>query len=317
MSTDYSGMTGVRKGNEESLEKFDSTDLSGGVMPRDLFDDWYQRVQDTATLLDMVRTEILPRPKMELARIGVGERMRRGGTETEGDSPTGSVNTDGIEMDATKGLLSWDLQREAVEDTIGQVDEIVLDKMAQQWAVDTQDLAINGDESDSDAFIQQNDGWLQILSNRTDTNTYDHQGGAIDTSLFHESRAALPNRFKRSGDVQEPVYMMNLSHIENYEYDLTQREDPLGAAVLFSDDDITPFNYDVYGFAGFPEDTALLTYPDNLIYGVWRETEVEVLDATDKTAENDLFARYFMRTRDDFSVEDEEGAVLINNLPTA
>jgi len=317
MSTNYGGMTGVRKDNEESLEKFDTTDLSGGVMPRDLFEDWYQRVQDTATLLDMVRTEILPRPKMELARIGVGERMRRGGTETEGDSPTGSVNTDGIEMDATKGLLSWDLQREAVEDTIGQVDEIVLDKMAQQWAVDTQDLAINGDEADADAFVQQNDGWLKILSNRTDTNTYDHQGGAIDTSLWHESRAALPNKYKRSDQVQEPVYMMNLSHIEDYEFDLTQREDPLGAAVLFSDDDISPFNYDVYGFAAWPEDTALFTYPENLIYGVWRETEVEVLDATDKTAENDLFARYFMRTRDDFSVEDEEGAVLINNLPTA
>jgi hypothetical protein len=323
MSTnDYAGMTGVRKDNEEALEKFDSTDLSGGVMPRDLFDDWYQRVQDTATLLDMARTEVLPRPKMELARIGVGERMRRGGTETEGDTTSGTVNTDGIEMDAEKGLLSWDLQREAVEDTIGQVDEIVLDKMAQQWAVDTQDLAINGDTTDtsggdSEAFLTQNDGWLKILNDRADTQTYDHQSGAIDTSLFHESRAALPNKFKRSAEVNEPVYMMNLSHIEDYEYDLTQREDPLGAAVLFSDDDITPFNYDVYGFAAWPEGTALLTYPENLIYGIWRDTEVEVLDATDKTAENDLFARYFMRTRDDFSVEDEEGAVLINNLPTA
>lgn len=311
------GMTGVRKDNEKALEKFDTTDLSGGVMPRDLFDDWYQRVQDTARLMDMVRTEVLPRPKMELARIGVGERQRRGANETTGDAGDATVDTDGVEMDAEKGTLHWDLQREAVEDTIGQVDEIVLDKMALQWAIDTQDLGINGDEADADAFINQNDGWLKILTDRTDTNTYDHQGGAIDTSLFHEARSALPNKFKRSGDIQEPVYMMNLSHIENYEYDLTQREDPLGAAVLFSDDDITPFNYDVYGFAAWPEDTALLTYPENLVYGVWRDTEIEVLDATDKTAENDLFARYFMRTRDDFQVEDEEGAVLINNLPTA
>lgn len=316
-SENYAGMTGVRQSNEKALEKFDSSDLAGGVMPRDLFEDWFRRVQDTAQLLDMVRTEILPRPKMELARIGVGERMRRGAGEKEGTSgSSSSVNTDGIQMDAEKGVLSWDLQREAVEDTIGQVDEIVLDKMAQQWAVDTQDLAINGDGSTA-PFLDQNTGWLNILSGRTDTNTYDHQGGAIDTSLWHEARSALPNKYKRNGQIQEPVYMMNLDHIEDYEYDLTQREDPLGAAVLFSDDDITPFNYDVYGFSGFPKDTALFTYPENLIYGVYRETEVEVLDATDKTAENDLFARYFMRTRDDFQVEDEEGAVLINNLPTA
>jgi hypothetical protein len=324
MSADsYAGMTGVRKANEEALKDIAPADLSGGVMPRDLFDEWYQRVQDTSMLMDMVRTEILPRPKMELARIGVGERMRRGaGTEEGTSNGSAEVNTDGIKMDAEKGVLDWDLPRETVEDTIGQVDEIVLDKMARQWAVDTQDLGINGDTADtsggdSQAFLTQNDGWLKILNDRTDTNTYDHQSGAIDTSLFHEARAALPNRFKRSATVNEPVYMMNLSQIEDWEYDLTQREDPLGAAVIFSDEDLTPFNYDVYGFAGWPEGTALFTYPENLIYGVWRDTEVEVLDATDKTAENDLFARYFMRTRDDFQVEDEEGAVLINNIATA
>jgi len=324
MNTDrYGGMTGVRKANEEAVEKFDTADLSGGVMPRDLFEDWFRRVQDTSMLMDMVRTEILPRQKMELARIGVGERMRRGaGTQDGTSNGSAEVNTDGIKMDAEKGVLNWDLPRETIEDTIGQVDEIVLDKMAAQWSTDTQDLGINGDTGDtsggdSQAFLTQNDGWLKILSNRTDTNTYDHQNGAIDTSLWHEARSALPNKFKRNQTVNEPVYMMNLSHIENYEFELTQREDPLGAAVLFSDDDMTPFNYDVFGFAAWPEDTALFTYPENLIYGVWRETEIEVLDATDKTAENDLFARYFMRTRDDFQVEDENGTVLVNNLPSA
>ena len=323
MSTErYGGMSGVRKGNEEAMKDIAPGDLSGGVMPRDLFEDWFQRVQDTSQLLSMVRTETLSRPKMELARIGVGERMRRGAGTQEGTSNgSAEVNTDGIEMDAEKGVLSWDLPQETVEDTIGQVDEIVLDKMANQWSIDTQDLGINGDEADasggdSQAFLSQNNGWLNILNNRTDTNTYNHAGGAIDTSLFHNARAALPNKFKRSAEVQKPVYMMNLSQIEEWEFDLTQREDPLGAAVIFSDDDLTPFNYDIYGFAGWPEGTALFTYPENLIYGVWRQTEVEVLDQTDKTAENDLFARYFMRTRDDFQVEDEEGAVLINNVAT-
>lgn len=314
MSTRSSSLDQTRRSNEQASTKFDTGDMAGGVMPRDLFEDWYQRVQDTATLLGMVRTEVLPRPKMELARIGVGERMRRGGSEGEGASDTGEVDTDGVQMDAEKGLLSWDLKREAVEDTIGQVDEIVLDKMSQQWAVDTQDLAINGDEADENDFISQNDGWLTLLEDDTETNVYDHEGGGVETNLFHEGRAHLPNKFKRSDAVNEPVFMMNLSNIEEYEYDLTQREDPLGAAVIFSDDDLTPFSYDVYGFAGFPENTAVLTYPENFIYGIWRDTEVEVIDQSDKTAEEDLFARYFMRTRDDFAVEDAEGAVLIENV---
>lgn len=310
-------MTETRKANEDAIDKFSTTDVSGGVMPRDLFSDWFQRVQDSARLLEMCRTEVLPRPKMELARIGVGERMRRGAAEGNGNAGSATVTTDGVQMDAEKGTLAWDLTRESVEDTIGQVDEIVLSKMSSQWAVDTQDLGINGDAASTDNFLNQNDGWLTILGNSTDTNTYDHQSGAIDTSLFHEARNTLPNKFKRSSQVSEPVYMMNLSHIEQYEYDLTQREDPLGGAVLFADEDVTPFSYDVYGFSNWPENQALLTHPQNLVYGVYRDTEVEVLDSTDKTAEQDLFARYFLRTRDDFAVEDESGAVLINNLPTA
>lgn len=311
MST--AGMSGTRQANEKAIDKFDSTDVGGGVMPRDLFDDWYQRVQDTATLLGMVRTEVLSRPKMEISRIGVGERMRRGATEGQGAEGDATVSTDGIEIDAEKGTLAWDLTRESVEDTIGNVDEIVLDKMSQQWAIDTQDLAINGDESSGDAFVNQNDGWLQILEDDSETHTYDHQGGGMDVSLFHESRAALPNKYKRT-EVFEPVYMMNLSDIEDFEYELTQREDPLGAAVIFSDEDLTPFNYDIFGFAGWPEGEALLTHPQNLIYALWRNTEVEVLTETDKTAEEDLFARYFMRTRDDFAVQDADAAVKIENI---
>lgn len=305
-------MSGTRQANEKALDKFDSTDVGGGVMPRDLFDDWYQRVQDTATLLGMVRTEVISRPKMEISRIGVGERMRRGANEGQGAEGDASVSTDGIEIDAEKGTLAWDLTRESVEDTIGQVDEIILDKMSQQWAIDTQDLAINGDGTTS-GFLEQNEGWLSILDDDPETHTYDHQGGGMSVDLFHESRATLPNKYKRT-EVFEPVYMMNLSDIEDFEYELTQREDPLGAAVIFSDEDLTPFNYDIFGFAGWPEGEALLTHPQNLIYAIWRQTEVEVLTETDKTAEEDLFARYFMRTRDDFAVQDADAAVKIENI---
>lgn len=306
-------MTQTRKSNEEAIEKFGTTDVSGGVMPRDLFEDWYQQVQDTARLMSMVRTEVLPRPKMEIARIGVGERMRRGAAEGTGNAGNASISTSGVQIDAEKGTLAWDLNREAVEDTIGQVDEIVLDKMSRQWAVDTQDLALNGDASSTDNFLNQNDGWLTLLDADTDTNTYDHAGGAIDTSLFHETRAALPNKYKRN-ETTDPVFMMNLSDLESYEFDLTQREDPLGAAVLFSDQDINPFNYDIFGFSGIPQGEAVFTHPQNLIYAIWRETEVEVLDATDKTAEQDLFARYFLRTRDDFQVEEANAAVRVTNF---
>ena len=305
----------TRTKNEDALEKFDTTDMAGGVLPRDLFEEFYQRVQDEANIMDAVRTEDLPRQKMELARIGVGERMRRGASEGTGDAGDASIDTSGVEMDVEKGTLSWDLTRESVDDVIDNVDEIVLDKMARQFAVDTQDLGLNGDESSADAFLNQNDGWLKILDNSSDTNTYDQGSNPVDTQMFHEAIQALPNKFKRSDRV-DPVFMLNEDQVQQYRFNLTDRSSPIGDAVILGEEDLTPFDYDIIGVAAFPNDSGLFTHPNNLVYGLYDEVEIQVLDDTDKVAENDLFARYFMRVRDDFEVEDENAAVRINNIAT-
>lgn len=303
----------TRTDNEKALDKFDTSDMAGGVLPRDVFLEWYEKVVDSAAMLESARTETLPRPQMDIPRISVGERMRRGSAEGSGDDGEGDVNTDAVSLDVEKGTLAYDLSRESVDDTVDNVDEIVLDMLARQFAVDTQDLAINGDESDGDAFLSQNDGWLKILDDEEDTNEYDHLDAAIDTDLFNQAIQAMPNKYLRS-DRFEPRFYMNENKVQEYRMHLTEREDPLGSAVIFGEDDITPFSYDVVGVASFPEDQAVFAHPQNFIYGLYDEVEIRVLTETDKVAENDLFARYFMRVRDDFAIEDEEAAVHITGI---
>lgn len=313
----------TRHKNEDAMvEKLTTGDL-GGTLPRDRFEEFYQKVVDSAAMLEGARTEDLPRPQMELPRISVGERLRRGAGEGTGDAGTADVSTDQINMDTNKGTLAYDLTRESVDDTMTaeEVEEVVLDMLSRQFAVDTQDLAINGDESVADNFLNQNDGWLKILSNRTDTNTYDHSDAngnpqEINTDLFDQSIQALPNKYLRS-DRFEPVFYMNENQVQQYRMALTEREDPVGSAVIFGDEDITPFSYDIVGVAAWPEDQAVFTHPQNFIYGLYDEVEIRVLTETDKVAENDLFARYFMRVRDDFQIEDEEAAVQITGITQA
>lgn len=313
-------LRGTREKNEEALEKFDTTDVAGGVLPRDLFQEFYQEVQDTAMMLEDARTEDLPRQKMALPKISVGERQRRGANEGDGDAGAASVSTSQVEMDVEKATVAYDLTREAVDDTVDNVDEIVLDMLSRQFSIDTQDLAINGDTSSADAFLQQNDGWLKILENDGATNTYDHTDSnsnpqPVNTELFNQAILTLPNKYLRSGRTQ-PRFYMNLDQLQNYHNDLASRNDPLGAAVLMGDDEATPFDYDVVGVANWPEDTAVFTHPQNFIYALYDEVEIRVLTETDKVAENDLFARYFMRVRDDFQIEAPEGAVLITGIQT-
>ena len=307
----------TRSKNQDAADKFDTADVAGGVLPRDLFEQFYQAVQDTAMMLEDARTEDLPRQKMALPKISVGERQRRGADEGEGDAGNASVDTSQVPMDVEKATVSYDLTREAVDDTVDNVDEIILDMLARQFAIDTQDLAINGDEAGS-GFVAQNDGWLKILQNDGDVNTYDHTDGGgtpqpVNTDLFNQSILALPNKYLRSGRT-DPRFYMNLDQLQNYHNDLASRNDPLGAAVLMGDDEATPFDYDVVGVANWPKDTAVFTHPQNFIYGLYDDVEIRVLTDTDKVAENDLFARYFMRVRDDFAIEAPEAAVVITGI---
>lgn len=46
------------------------------VMERDLFQQFYQAVQDTATILENTRTGDLLRQKIALPKISVGERVQ-------------------------------------------------------------------------------------------------------------------------------------------------------------------------------------------------------------------------------------------------
>jgi len=309
----------TRGKNEDALEKLDTTTMAGGVLPRDLFEQFYQKVVDEANIMDVIRTEDLPRQKMALPRISVGERQREAASEGTGTSSDADVSTDQIDMDVEKGVLSYDLTRESVDDTVDNVDEIVLNMLARQFAVDTQDLGINGDSTGS-GFVAQNDGWLKILNDRADTNVYDHANSGtpqpVNTELFNQAIQTMPNKYLRS-DRFEPMFFMNMNQLQAYRDDLAERNDPLGSAVIFGDEDITPFSYDIRGVAAWPEDQVVFTHPENFIYGLYDEVEIRVLDETDKVAENDLFARYFMRVRDDFQIEDEEAAVLVKGVATS
>jgi len=142
----------ARNDNERDLEKAIGTgdELSGGVFPRDLFDEFFEEVQNQTAVLDRVRTEDLPREKMTIPKIGVGERLMRKSGERTGTDEDDSTSTDGVEMDAVKTEVGWSLPQEAVEDVVDDVPDIVMGKMEQQFAVDAEDLGANGDESVAD-----------------------------------------------------------------------------------------------------------------------------------------------------------------------
>lgn len=300
---------------QDALKNITTGDMGeGGTLPREMQEEFFTEVQDESVVLDRVRVHPVNRQKTRIPKIGVGERLRRGQDEGESQDESG-VDTGWIDIDTEKASIYWSLTRETVEENPEreQLADTIMSLMAQQWAVDTEDLGFVGDEEETEAddadFISQNDGWIKILEDRS-APVYDHGDGGIDTTLFHETVQTVGPKYLRA----DPVFIMNIQQLQEYAHALTEREDGLGATVLMGDSDLTPFNYDIVGSAMVPEDTAIFTPPQNLIYAPRYDLRVEVLQQSDEVFDNDLYAKYKIVGKDDFEVEDENGAVLVENI---
>jgi len=311
--------TNARDENTRSMEKAieTGTNLSGGVLPRDLFDEFFEEVQNQTVVLDRIRTVDMPRQKMTIPKIGVGERLMRESGERQSVDEDESTSTSGVDMDAVKTEVPWSLPQEAVEDVVDDVPDIVLGKMERQFSVDAEDLGANGDEDDADPFIGINDGWFQIAEDRGSPVYYHDDAGdgtganqPVSTAMFDGAILSLDSKYLRT----EPVFLVNTKHVQQYFGELESRNDGIGVAVLQGDTDVNPFGYDIIASPVFPETEALFTTPENLIWGLHRDVELDILENSDEIQDKDLFAKYVIRARHDYQIEDENAVVRIEGI---
>lgn len=312
-------------------ESFGTNDVEapGGLMPREVYDEFYREAVEDTPLLDAIRTENIGSPKTRIPKFGVGERQRRG--QAEGSAGArGTIDAGYIDIDAKKGSVSWGLNKEVVEnyESGEEIAEFILDRMTQQFAVDTQELAIVGDEesdtgdADFDDFRRQNNGFIR-LAEEGGMPTYVHRDDSdvsqpINSSLFASMVQEMSEKYRSATD---PIFITSSSQLHAYREHLTGEYDSAGFSVLMGSNDLTPFDYDVMGLPRWPDDKMMFTDPQNLIYCLFRDVEVDVLTESDETFEKDLFAKYFLRTRDDFAIENTDAGVLATDIasptPTA
>jgi hypothetical protein len=308
-----------RSTNQKALEKVSTDDLSpGGILPRDMWEEFYTQVTESSDLLSMVRTEEIGRKSTRIPKLLIGERKRQGqdeGTKTD----KASVSTDYVDIDAEKGAVYWDLTKETVENNPEreQLASRVMNLMTNQFSADTQDLAINGDES-ATGWVTQNTGYLALADQQGAATYYHDSAGdgtgtaqAIDNTMFHNMIQSMPNKFLER---TTPRFLMNKNQLQEYRHFLTGEYSDASFSVLMSDNELTPFNYDVVGLANFPANRAMFTDTENLIYALFRETEIEVLQESDDILEEDLYRKYGIRAVDDFAIEDADAMVVADGL---
>lgn len=311
--------------NEQALKNSLSPDdmaEAGGLMSEEIATDFYRQAVADTPLLDMVRTEMVSSQKVSIPTFGVGERQRR--SQAPGaEGARASVNAGSVEIDCEKGAVYWSLRKETVRnyDNGEELADFILEQMSQQFGVDTQELAVRGDEAadtgdtDLDDFLQQNNGWLTVAQNQG-MPTYSHTDDtdtslAVNNDLFSATRETMDETYLGRSN---PMYIMSSSQLHAYGKTLAENYDAAGFQLLMGDNDLTPFGFDVVGLPDWPDDKMLFTDPENLIYAIFREIELDVLTESDDIHENDLFAKYALRAEDDFAIENVDAGVLATDI---
>ena len=303
---------------QRNLEKVTTGDFNaGGLLNRLQFEEFFRMVQDAPQIMDQVRFEPIDAPKAQIDKLGVGDRLLREATEsTEGGLNT--PNTGSIDIDTVKMELPWEVSMETVEDTIeyeGTAD-LLVQKFANQFGIDSEDLAFNGDTTDasggaSQDFLSINDGWIKTAKDQG-TNEYDHANAAVDKSAFNNLLTSLDAKYRR--DPEGLVWLTSLNTKQDYKDYLTDRSTASGDAMLMTGEEPTPYGKPIVTPVGFPDDQIMLVNPDNLVWAVQRDVMMRVTTEGEAVVRRDLYGIYNMLARTDYQVEDADGIAIANNV---
>ncbi|WP_135363452.1 hypothetical protein [Halosimplex halophilum] len=333
-------------------------ELDGFQLPVDVTEEFLERMQKGVQILGMADTMTLARLEMEVPQFGVprlsGHTRDEEGTRTENSAAESGT----VKFNATDKsyYILVEPKRDALKNTHygpDQFGDYIVDQFVERYGNDLGLMGIRAGASSGNlqsiggaAELDNTwDGWIARAEGDTqsqesgsstrlgleDTATADagsmptiaNTDGSgnpepLDTPLFNETIQTLDSRYRES-DAYDPVLLTSPNQVQGYTMSLTEREDPLGSAVIFGDSDITPFNYDLVGINGWPDEYLMFTDPSNLAFGLFEEMELDQTTDTDKVHENRLHSRNWLEGQFDFQIKQMQAGVLVTDLqsPTA
>lgn len=334
----------ARQQNQQALHSTKDiglAELDGFQLHPDHVDDLLDRMQKESMLLSMVDEVVLPRLEMDVSKFGVpqlsgGIRDEEGSRTDASDAESGRVRFNVTDQNY---YILFEPRRDALKNTNYSENEwgnMILTEFTERWGNDVGLIGARADAATGNLndFGGREDlddrftGWIALaeggddVSDRigledTDDDDVDEMpevdmaGSPIDTGMFNDAIQELDSRFRDPSDV---VFLTSPDQIQQYHFDLTQREDGLGVPVLQGDSDVTPFDYSVIGLPEWPNEYAMFTDPENLAFGLFQEMELDQTTDTDKVHEERLHSRNWLEGQFDFQVKEMQAGVLITNI---
>lgn len=303
--------------NKELIQKADLAlaDLAtAGRLNDEQTDRFIRKLMDTPTLLQSCRTVTMNAPQRKINKIGFGTRMLRPGvqgtalTEAQRYKPGLEqvlVNTDEViaEINLPYDVLEDNIERTgtdaALQGSPGGLHQTIVDMMAERAAVDLEELGLLGDTAHAtDTYLQLTDGWLK----RANVNLVANVNAAMSKDILKAGVKAMPDKYLRNRN--QMVQFMSVDNETELRDTYAARQTALGDAMLQGTTDLYMHGSKVRGVSAMPSSNMLFTNPLNLIFGIWRNIQIEY--------DKDIRSRSFvivLTARVGFQIEEAEATV--------
>jgi hypothetical protein len=307
--------------NKELIQKADLalSDLAtAGKLNPEQTDRFIRTLMDTPTILQNCRTVTMNAPQRKINKIGFGSRMLRAGVQgtTLTQSERYKADLSQILVNTSEVIAEINLPYDVLEDNVeragtdgalqagpGGLHQTLVDMMAERAAVDLEELGLLGDTGSGDAYLALTDGWLK----RASSNIVNAGGATLSKDVLKAGVKAMPDKYLRNR--AQMIQYLSVDNETELRDTYSNRQTALGDSILQGNTELYMHGSKVRGAARMPSTNGLFTDPLNLIFGMWRNVQIEY--------DKDIRARSFvivLTARVGFQIEETASVVQYQNI---
>ncbi len=296
---------------------------NGGLLDPEQANTFIDLLLDQPTILRQVRQIRMSAPERKINKIGFADRILKaapqGTTPYQADDGTNDryllaadrskPTTSQISLQTKEVIAEIRLPYEVLEDNIEgeSFESHVMRLIAERAAVDFEEFALFADSASGDAFLALQDGYLKRMTSHVVNNA----NAGVSPAMFQAGMLAMPQKYLRN--VAQMKHIVSVANTIKYRGKVAERATGYGDSMLTG-------NQPIYAL-GVPVEAApmlaaqgsgnqgIFTYPQNLIFGIQRQLQVE----TDK----DIRSREIiivLTARVALGIEDEDATVKYTNI---
>ena len=284
---------------------------NGGYLQTEQVDTFLRMVKDQPTIMRDARRVNMKSHTREVDKIGFTSRLLQKAPASAtylADNLRGKPTTGKVMLETNKMIAEVHIDYETLEDNIerGNLEQVIMQEMAKQVALDLEELVLLGDttKASTDPYLGLQNGVIKQATDHIVT-----VSGSMTKENFSLGIKEMPPKYLRD----RSQFRGYVSHNNETDYrdSLGNRETALGDSLIEGFRGVYHHGIPVVPTALMPEANAVLTRPDNIIWGVWRDIMVE----TDKDIRSQVYI-IVLTLRAGMVLEEKDAIVLLNGIGT-